>query len=524
VSAASESSPLLSLRGLSKSYGPNRVLEDVTFGVLAGEAVAVIGENGAGKSTLAKILAGVLRPDRGELLLNGAQLTLRSPRDALRVGISFIPQELAYLSNLTVAENVVIGRWPSRGGVTSLELVRRRARAEVHRFGIDLDVSRRMASLTLAERQIVEVVKAIARQAKLLVLDEPTASLNERESSQLFAVIRTLTRQGVGVIYISHRMDEVYRFSDRVQVLRNGRLVASVTPSTCSPTELIAHMLGKQEDSGVPASPLAPAAGQPALQIRGWSYDGTPRVSGLDLTVNRGEIVGLFGLRGCGAELVAEGLAGLRRDLRGGEVVVSGRPRGIFTSPRAARTSNVSVVPPERKSQGLVLTLSLQANIGLQVIGAIARFGLLKSAAERALATSYARQFGIRHHGFGARISELSGGNQQKALIASRLANRPHVLVLQEPTRGVDVGARAEIQKSLRSVAEEGTGILWVTSDVEEAVAVSDRVVVMRNGAIVAELSGADKTQAQALAAATIETPNHELHHAAHPHTSHGAH
>jgi ABC-type sugar transport system ATPase subunit len=350
----------------------------------------------------------------------------------------------------------------------------------------------------------VEVLKALTRQAKLIVLDEPTASLNERESTRLFAVLKVLARQGVGVIYISHRMDEVYRFSDRIQVLRNGRLVASVAPNSCSPADLIAHMLGNEQDevaqSQAPSGPT-----EPALQVRGWTCAGTARLSAINLIVNKGEVVGLFGLRGCGAELVAEGLSGLRPDIQG-EIIVNGRQQRIFTSPRAARTSNVSVVPPERKSQGLVLTLSLQANVGLQIIGLLARFGILKRLAERAIAASYASRLSIRHHGLEAMISELSGGNQQKVLIASRLANRPHVLVLQEPTRGVDVGARVEIHKALRSVAEQGTGILWVTSDIEEAIAVSDRVVVMRAGAIVAELSGADKTQAKALAAATIDS------------------
>jgi ABC-type sugar transport system ATPase subunit len=252
------------------------VLDSVSFDVQPGEAVAVIGENGAGKSSLAKTLAGVVRPDRGEGLLESQPLALRSPRDALKYGISFIPQELAYLSNLTVAENIMLGRWPGRAGLTSPELVQRDAHAEVQKFGVELNVARRMASLTLAERQIVEVVKAITRQAKLLVLDEPTASLNERESSRLFAVVRALAQQGVGVIYISHRMDEVYRFSDRVQVLRNGQLVASVAPNTCTPAQPIASCRSTG-DWSCPSAEVP--AGQPALQIRDWTSDGTLRLS-----------------------------------------------------------------------------------------------------------------------------------------------------------------------------------------------------------------------------------------------------
>jgi ABC-type sugar transport system ATPase subunit len=494
---------LLNARGLAKSYAGYRVLDDVTFGVARGEAVAVVGENGAGKSTLAKILAGAIRPDTGDIFLEGERLALQSPRDALRHGVSFIPQELAYLPNLTVAENIFVGQWPSRFGLTSPRAIRAHARSQADRFGISLDVRQPMAALSLAERQLVEIVKALTRSARLIVLDEPTASLSDNESARLFAVLGGLTQQGVGVIYISHRMDEVYRFSDRVLVLRNGQLVASVSPRTCPPTELIVHMLGQQ------AEPLAPAAAdgadtQPVLEVLGWRRSGTPPLADVTMSVRRGEIVGLFGRRGSGAELVAEGLAGRRRDIQG-EVVVDGRRRRVFTTPRAARLANLSVVPPERKSEGLVLSQSVQANVALQVTRALARWGLLNGAAERAVAASFVARLAIRHRRLEQKVVELSGGNQQKVLIASRLANKPSVLVLQEPTRGVDVGARVEIQRSMRAVAEEGTGVLWVTSDVEEVVAVSDRVVVMRDGKVVCELRGSDKTQARALAAATMD-------------------
>jgi ribose transport system ATP-binding protein len=495
-----DSSALLQTVGISKSYGANRVLADVSFRLTPGESVAVIGENGAGKSTFAKVLAGAIRPDGGTLEVGGRAVSFHSPRDALRHGIAFIPQELAYVPHMTVAENILLGQWPSWHGLTSPERALRDAERECERYGIRLDVRRLMTTLKLADRQIVEIIKALARKAQVIVLDEPTASLSEQESRALFAVLKRLTNAGVGIIYISHRMDEVYEFSDRVVVFRNGELAASVAPAESSPAQLIAYMLGQEKEEFVQST--HGAAGRDAVvELCKWTREGLPPLSHVSLSVARGEIVGLYGLRGSGADLVAEGLAGLRPEIRG-ELRVNGAPRPIFPTPLAARKAKVAYVPPERKRDGLVLILSIQSNLVLLLLRRLSRWGVVRWRTEAMTAQELAARFDVRYRALGQPLGQLSGGNQQKVLLASRMAAGPQLLILQEPTRGVDVGARVEIHRFLVDSARQSCAVLLVTSDVEESVIVSDRLIVMRDGAIVGELSGNTKTQASAIALA----------------------
>lgn len=495
---------LLELNGISKSYGASRALRDVSLILDYGQSVAVIGENGAGKSTLGKILAGVVRPDAGGISLEGVQATLHSPRDALQRGVSFIPQELAYFPNLSVAENVLVGRWPRRYGLTSVRAAVQRATEEFRRFGVDIDPRRPMSALKLADRQLVEIVKALARRAKLIVLDEPTASLAEHESDNLFRVLRALNLEGVGSLFISHRIDEVRRFGDRVLVLRNGEVVASVAPADTSARSLIGHMLGRDPEEVMRSTVPSAVHEQPLLELEDWRKQGFPALLGMNLTLVRGELVALFGLRGSGAELIAEGLAGLRPDIKGA-LRLRGKKVRIFSSPLEAKAAGLAYVPAERKRDGLVLSLPIYANIGLLVLSRLSRFGVLWPKKERALAHLMVSRLQIRYRHLTQLVSELSGGNQQKVMVGSRLALEPALLVLHEPTRGVDVGARIEIHQLLREMAARGTAILLVTSDAEEAVSVSDRVIVIRDGLQVADLSGAVKTQAQALAFATRE-------------------
>jgi len=492
---------LLETRHISKSYGSNRVLFNVDFRLDAGQSVAVIGENGAGKSTFAKILTGVIRPDAGTVALNGNTVSFTSPRDALQQGIAFIPQELAYVPHLTVAENILLGRWPSWRGFTTRSAAIRRAREECAQFSITMDVRRPMASLKLADRQIVEIIKALARRARLIVLDEPTASLSDQESRVLFDILGRLTRDGVGVIYISHRMDEVYRFSDRVDVFRNGQLVASVPPSRTTPAQLIGYMLGgEREDLERQARPDEVTV--PALaELRHWTREGLPALNDVTVRVGEREVVGVYGLRGSGTELIAEGLAGLHPEI-GGELVLAGYRGRPFATPVAARRAGVGYVPAERKRDGLVLPLSIEANLSLMILDKLSRFGTIRRRLERSHARELTERFDVRYRRLGQRIAQLSGGNQQKVLLASRVAMSPRLLVLQEPTRGVDVGARVEIHKFLGTIAERGCGVLLVTSDLEEAVGVSDRLLVMREGRVVGELRGPTLTQANAIALA----------------------
>lgn len=500
VDAATIAPDVLHATGLAKSYGGHLVLKHIDFSTRPGEIVAVIGENGAGKSTFAKIITGVIRPDAGHLQIDGRVVDFQSPRDALREGIAYIPQELAYLSNRSVADNVLIGRWPSRAGLTSDRSVAATAAAEAARYGIDLHLDWRMADLTLAERQLVEIVKALIRSSRVLVLDEPTASLTSGESQKLFGILRKLVKTGLSVVFISHRMDEVFDVSHRVVVLRNGDVVGNVPTETASRPQLISLMLGAAAEE-FREQRADRAFTNPALRLINWSWNGEPRIQDLNLTVHRGEIVTLFGLRGSGGEVIAEGLAG-RNPKFTGKVSVEGREFPVFRTIQDSARAGIGYMPAERKRDGLVMPLSVQANLTLAILPSLARFGWIQGRIERRQAEQIRRTLQIRSRSLAQTVATLSGGNQQKVVLGNRLLARPKVLVLQEPTRGVDVGARFEIHQYLRGLADEGTAILWVTTDVEEAVLVADRLVVVREGAIVAELTGKSKTQGQAVAMA----------------------
>ncbi len=439
---ATLSEQILEARSISKRYGENLVLDAINFELRSGEAVAVIGENGAGKSTLAKIMAGVIRPDTGDIRLGGTSVSFHSPRDALGAGIGFIPQELAYFPDLSIAENILVGTWPSKLGFVSHRELMRRAGAAIRRFGIELDMRRPMRSLKIGERQLVEIAKALSREAKLVILDEPTAALTAAESHNLFEVLAGLAQQGHGVLYISHRMDEVFRFSDRVDVLRNGRLVASASPRETSPRYLIEQMLGEAARELTATATAARSNTAPALRVSGWRKAGEPGLKDVSFEVACGEVV---------------------------------------------------------------LSLPLQANLSLLILRSVSRLGFLRRRAERASARLWTQRLSVRFRSLGQPTGELSGGNQQKVMVASRLATQPKLFALQEPTRGVDVRARVELHRFLREFASRGVGILVATTDVEEAVLVTDRLLVMREGALIAELVGKSKTQGRALALAAGE-------------------
>jgi ribose transport system ATP-binding protein len=496
--------PRLMATSISKRYGPQLALKNVDLAVGRGEIVAVIGENGAGKSTLSKILSGAIRSDTGELRLDDELLHITSPRDALRAGIAYIPQELAYLPNLTVAENLMVGRWPSRLGFTNKVAVRRAATRLADRFGIQLDVHKPIVEMGLAERQLVEILKALTRNAKVLTLDEPTASLTSEEAMNLFRVLRNLAATGVAIIFISHRLDEIFEIADRIVVLRNGAVVAVTATAETTPLQLIDYMLGAEAASADRTLGGRSTGEEPVLSVQGWSRPGWPRITDLSLELRKGEVLGLFGPRGSGADLVADGLGGRVGGFRG-LTIVHGRPQGTFASPRRAREAGIAYVPPERKRDGLLMDRTIQENLSLLEMRKFSRLGFVNNVAERKMAERWRDILQIRCRSVAQRISSLSGGNQQKVLLGSRLVSRPGLLVLNEPTRGVDVGTRAQIHRYLKDEARRGTAVLWVTSDVEEVVLVSDRILVMRDGRLVGELTGSSISQVRALALAAGE-------------------
>jgi ribose transport system ATP-binding protein len=493
---------LLSAEQLFKYYGPQAALQDVSFDLADGEILAVVGENGAGKSTLSKILAGVVQPDSGSLTLRGQPLRLRSPREAIEAGMSYIPQELEYLPNLTVADNLLVGRWPNRHGFTNRQMGRAEAERLAATFGISLDVRRPITEMGLAERQLVEILKALARETSVLILDEPTAALTSDESENLFRVVRGLAAADVGVIFISHRLDEVMGVAHRILVLRNGIVAAEMDAASTTPREVIRAMLGTELRSSPAASTNGEGDRPVVLKLDGWTRIGLPNIVDANLELREREILGLFGVRGSGADLIAGALGGRVGGFEG-SMTLLGKTYEPFASPRAARSAGVGYVPPERKRDGLVLGLSIQANISMLVLDRVDRGGFIRRSAERGLAEQWRERLGIRSQSLTQEVRSLSGGNQQKVLLASRLATEPAVLVLNEPTRGVDVGTRLQIHEYVRGETERGRSVLWVTSDVEEAVAVSDRLVIIRDGSIVGELTGGALTQSNALALAT---------------------
>jgi ABC-type sugar transport system ATPase subunit len=357
-----------------------------------------------------------------------------------------------------------------------------------------------MARLSLAQQQMVEILKAVARDSRVIILDEPTAALNAEDSERLLTLMAGLAERDVGAIYISHRLDEVFRACDTVHVLRDGDLVHSATVAASTPRQIIEHMLGRPMEDAVFDKDLD-AERETALRLTGWTRTTAPPLRGVDLQVHRGEIVGLYGVRGAGAETIGEALGGMHRDI-GGSTEVDGQPVRLHT-PLAARRAGIAYVPADRKTQGLVLTQTIQRSLSMLSLDRISRLGVISSSAERNMARRMWDAVRIRARSLGQQVGNLSGGNQQKVLVGSRLAMRPKVLVLQEPTRGVDVGARLELHRLIRTLADEGSAILLVTSDIEEAVNLSDRLLIIREGAVVDELRLPDaSSQGAALQAA----------------------
>lgn len=479
--------PVLSVRGIAKSYGRQLVLDHVSFDLAQGEIAALLGENGAGKSTLAKILAGAVQPDEGSLLINGGEALLSSPREALSHGVALIPQELIYVPQLTVAENICLGRLPARRGITSPRKIQRQAHVEAAKYGFDLPLDRTMNSLPLAAQQQVEILKALAREAQIVLLDEPTAALSAEDSERLLKLTAHLAHRGVGVLYISHRLEEVVRVCHTAHVLRNGVLVQSGPVAETSPQDIVTSMLGRAaEEADFTKEDMLGRT--EVMTVQALNKADLPSLNNVSLSVHKGEILGVYGIAGSGAETIAETLGGLYPAARG-KIRVGEKSAGRIRSPLAARKLGIAYLPADRKSQGLVLLMPIVRAFALPIWRALSTLGIVSGKAEQAHARDMSKQTHLRAQSISQTVAELSGGNQQKVLVGSRLSMAHRILVLQEPTRGVDVGARYEIHRLLRDLAAKGTGQLLVTSDIEEAVNVSDRVLVVRDGSIVHQVA-----------------------------------
>ncbi len=490
----------LEARGIRKSFGGVEVLRGVDLVVAGGSVLALLGENGAGKSTLVKILAGDHVPDAGSIEIAGERLGSLDPITARRRGIRMIFQELAAAPDLTVAENVMLGQWPSRHGFVRWKTLRSAAAGMLTELGVELDLDAAVSSLRVAERQVIEIARALLGNARCLILDEPTAALSHQEVERLFAFVERLRQRDVAIIYITHRLDEVTRVADRVQILRDGESVLEALVSDTSRDDLVTAMVGKAVGGVERPAPLEREPS--AARLRFEAATCSPSFQGVDLTVGEGEVVGLYGKIGSGTSEVAEAAFGVRK-LTGGRIEIDGR-QVTPSSPVEAIRANVGFLPADRQRDGAFMIRSVAENLCAPSWPRLARARQLISA--RMEANAY-RQW---HEVLGVRsrddpkqsIATLSGGNQQKVLLGRWLESRSHVLVLIEPTRGVDVGARAEIYRSIRGLAAEGVGVLVVTSDHEEVVQVADRAVVMSRGTICAHLSGAEVTLERLNAAA----------------------
>jgi ABC-type sugar transport system ATPase subunit len=489
--AGTEAAPLLAVEGLGKSFPGVRALAGVGFDVRPGEVHALLGENGAGKSTLIKIVSGVYQPDAGAIRVDGREVRFASPLEAQRAGIATVYQELLLFPELTVAENVFVGHAPRAawGGI-DWPAMRGRAREILASLDIhDLDVDALVGSLSVANRQRVEIAKALSQNARVLIMDEPTAALTEADVERLFRIVRLLRARGVGVVYISHRMAEIFALADRVTVLRDGEHVATREVARTSEPELIALMVGRTIDSLFPK--VAAPVGEPVLEVV--DLVSPPVVRGVSLTVRAGEIVGLAGLIGSGRSELAQAVFGITPAVSG-EIRVAGRRVRIESAGQAKR-HGIAYVPEDRGSQGLVRPMAVRHNVSLAVLRRLARHGFIDRAAEERLAQDAIRRFGIRSWGPAQIVGQLSGGNQQKVVLGKWLATRPKLLIMDEPTRGIDVGAKAEIHKLMSELAAAGLAVLMISSELPEVLGMSDRVLVMREGRIVAEFARGEADQ-----------------------------
>jgi ribose transport system ATP-binding protein len=479
----------LQVRQISKQFPGVLALDDVSLDVRTGEVLAVVGENGAGKSTLMKILAGVYQPDRGQILIEGQSVHFASVADALQRGISLIHQELNLADNLSVAANLFLGRETLWGGVLGF-LARRRmdqeARVLLGRLGLDCPPSTRVGDLAPGQRQMVEIAHALALRARVLIMDEPTSSLTQAETDRLFEVVARLKSEGVAVVYISHRLAEVERIADRAVVLRDGKNAGELERAAINHANLVRLMVGRdlqqffQKQHGP-----KPGTARPRLQVRDLCYADGPN-SPVSLEVGGGEIVGLAGLVGAGRTELAEALFGIRRVTRG-QVTIDGRLVRLHT-PRAAIAAGLLLVPEDRRQHGLVLDDSVQHNLALPNLDRLSILRLVAGRREAALAGEMCQRLRVRTPSPRQAVGLLSGGNQQKVVLGKWLARQPRVLLLDEPTRGIDVGAKSEIYALMDQLAGDGVAILMISSDLEEILGMSDRVVVMHQGRLAGEL------------------------------------
>tara|TARA_Y100000815_G_scaffold252699_3_gene257282 strand:- start:1531 stop:3045 length:1515 start_codon:yes stop_codon:yes gene_type:complete len=491
--------PYASLKGMSKSFGSVNVLKAVDFDVRPGEVHALLGENGAGKSTLIKMMSGLYKPDEGAFTVDGEEVNFNSTRDAAAKGIATVYQELLLFPELSVAENVFLGNYPrTSAGTIDWKTVREKTRDLLDQLDSpELDVDAKVLTLSVAQRQRVEIAKALGKKARILIMDEPTASLVESDVQRLMSVVRQLRDRGVGIVYVSHRMAEIFALADRVTVIRDGAHVATCDIGDVDEDDLVSMMVGRSIESLFPKQEAN--IGEPVLEVR--NLHRGHLVRDISFTLRRGEILGIAGLVGSGRTELALTIFGMT-PAREGEILIDGKLVAI-TSPTRARDLGIAYVPEDRGLQGLVKPMTIKQNVTMATMANVSSGIFLKAGEEARRALDAVRRLSIRCREIDQTVSELSGGNQQKVVIAKWLETVPKVLILDEPTRGVDVGAKAEIHSIMGELVKQGVAILMISSELPEVLGMSDRVLVMSGGQVTGEIDRADATPERVGAAMT---------------------
>ncbi|MFJ9397174.1 sugar ABC transporter ATP-binding protein [Streptomyces californicus] len=503
--------PVLEARSVSKRFPGVVALDDVSFALRAGEVHALVGENGAGKSTLIKVLTGVYRSDEGEVRVSGEPVRFSRPFEAQQAGISTIYQEVNLVPLMSVARNIFLGREPkNRLGLIDFSRMNRETTELLDGFGVRVDPKRPLHTLGIGTQQMVALARAVSVQARVVIMDEPTSSLEPREVETLFRVIENLRGQGIAVLYVSHRMDELYRVCDRVTVLRDGRHIHTGELAPLERMRLVSMMLGRDmaevRRDGLTgfATEGHDAARTPVLTATG--LDRRHQLHDISLELYAGEVLGLGGLLGSGRSETAKALTGAL-PLDGGEITVDGKRVGRPT-PAAAIRAGISMLPEDRKAEGIVPGLSVRENIVLAAMPRLSRVGIVSRAQQDRIVEIFVKRLRIKASGPEQKVGELSGGNQQKVLLARWLCLEPKVLLLDEPTRGIDVGAKAEVQSLIDELAREGLAVLLISSDIEELIEGADRIVVLRGGAVAGELSGDEVDESRLLEVLADHTPS----------------
>lgn len=490
---------LLEMKGIDKSFSHVKVLQQAEFSLEGGEVHALMGENGAGKSTLMKILSGIYPKDSGTVTIKGKEQTLTSPLMAQQLGIVMIHQELNMIPHLTVMENIFLGREFTIGPTKLIDW--RKMKSESARYlsmlGIAIAPDAIVSDLSVGQQQMVEIAKALSMDADILILDEPTAALTDREIDALFHVIASLKERGVGMIYISHRMEEVFRLCDRITVMRDGRFVGTETVSETNMDQIVKMMVGREIKDRFPKLDIK--FGEEKLKVEGLTQKGV--LHNITFSVRAGEIVGLAGLMGAGRTELAKALFGVTK-VDSGTISVDGRSVNIRRPVHAIR-AGIAFVTEDRKDEGLLLQMSVKDNFSMTNLGAVSNLGFLSGASEKRLSESMIKQLFIKTSGGEQAVGSLSGGNQQKVVIGKWLATKPQVLILDEPTRGVDIGAKKEIYDLMNKLASEGVAILMISSELPEVLGMSDRILVMHEGKLTGQFNRNDATQEKIMTCAT---------------------